>query len=45
MRLLVGFPQIIDKDPDTQRQMPALVRLQVDRERRYGDTIVTVFKG
>jgi 16S rRNA (guanine(966)-N(2))-methyltransferase RsmD len=27
-----------------RQQMPALVRLQVDRERRYGDTIVTVFK-
>ena len=27
-----------------RQQMPALVRLQVDRERRYGDTIVTVFR-
>jgi len=27
-----------------RQQLPALVRLQVDRERRYGDTIVTVFK-
>jgi 16S rRNA (guanine966-N2)-methyltransferase len=27
-----------------RQQMPALVRLQVDRERRYGDTIVTVLK-
>jgi len=27
-----------------RQQMPALVRLRVDRERRYGDTIVTVFK-
>jgi 16S rRNA G966 N2-methylase RsmD len=27
-----------------RHQMPALVRLQVDRERRYGDTIVTVLR-
>ncbi len=27
-----------------RQQMPALVRLQVAREKRYGDTIVTVFK-
>ena len=27
-----------------RQQMPALLRLQLDRERRYGDTIVTVFK-
>jgi len=26
-----------------RHEMPALARLQVDRERRYGDTIVTVF--
>jgi 16S rRNA (guanine966-N2)-methyltransferase len=27
-----------------RQQMPALVRLKIDRERRYGDTVVTVFK-
>ena len=27
-----------------RQQMPALVRLQVAREKRYGDTIVTVFR-
>jgi 16S rRNA (guanine966-N2)-methyltransferase len=27
-----------------RQQMPALVRLLVNREKRYGDTIVTVFK-
>ena len=28
-----------------RHQMPSLERLQVDRQRRYGDTMVTVFKG
>jgi 16S rRNA (guanine966-N2)-methyltransferase len=27
-----------------RQQMPELLRLKVDRERRYGDTIVTVFR-
>jgi 16S rRNA (guanine966-N2)-methyltransferase len=27
-----------------RQEMPALTRLQVDRQRRYGDTMVTVFK-
>jgi 16S rRNA (guanine(966)-N(2))-methyltransferase RsmD len=27
-----------------RQEMPALDRLQVDRQRRYGDTMVTVFK-
>ena len=27
-----------------RQQMPSLERLQVDRQRRYGDTMVTVFK-
>ena len=27
-----------------RQQMPSLARLQVDRQRRYGDTMVTVFK-
>jgi len=27
-----------------RQEMPALTRLQVDRQRRYGDTMVTVFR-
>ena len=27
-----------------RQELPALQRLRVDRERRYGDTVVTVFK-
>jgi 16S rRNA G966 N2-methylase RsmD len=27
-----------------RQQMPGLERLQVDRQRRYGDTMVTVFR-
>jgi 16S rRNA (guanine(966)-N(2))-methyltransferase RsmD len=27
-----------------RQQMPALARLEVDRQRRYGDTMVTVFR-
>jgi 16S rRNA G966 N2-methylase RsmD len=27
-----------------RQELPALRRLRVDRERRYGDTVVTVFK-
>jgi 16S rRNA (guanine966-N2)-methyltransferase len=27
-----------------RQEMPALTRLEVDRQRRYGDTMVTVFK-
>ncbi len=46
-------PKALDRNADDvtvvaehsrRQQMPALVRLQVDRERRYGDTMVTVFK-
>src|SRR5487761_340622 len=32
------------KEHSRRQQMPALERLQVDRQRRYGDTMVTVFK-
>ena len=35
---------IVVAEHSRRHQMPALVRLEVDRERRYGDTIVTVFK-
>jgi 16S rRNA (guanine(966)-N(2))-methyltransferase RsmD len=39
-----GFGGVVIAEHSRRQQLPALERLQVDRQRRYGDTLVTVMK-
>jgi 16S rRNA (guanine(966)-N(2))-methyltransferase RsmD len=48
-RALMALDRIVENatvvaEHSRRQEMPALTRLQVDRQRRYGDTMVTVFK-